>query len=258
MAQHLADAAGAVARQHFRQCTAVATKPDHSIVTAADLKGEALMRRRIAERYPDHGIVGEEMPPERADAELCWFLDPIDGTASFVTGKPLFGTLVGMMRGDRPILGVIDMPALEERWVAATDRPTVWTHPGDGPAADKTCRVRGCAALSDAVLYVTSPRMFAGADRDRFERLADAVATPLFGADCYAYGLLAAGLCDLVVEAGLGADDICALQAVVEGAGGLLTDWSGGNPGRTPDGRVLAAGDPAVHAAALAVLSSRP
>lgn len=254
LARHLADSAGAVARQHFRRTKTASYKLDRSLVTEADREGESLMRRLIAERYPDHGIVGEEFPPERPGADLCWFLDPIDGTASFVTGKPLFGTLIGLMAGDRPILGVIDMPALEERWIGGTRHPTLWTHPGDGPAAERTCTVRRCAGLGEAVLYCTSPRMFAGPDRAAFERLADAVSTPLFGADCYAYGLLAAGSCDLVVEGGLGPDDVCALQAVVEAAGGVFTDWQGHSPGRQPDGRVIAAGDPAVHTAALDLL----
>jgi len=256
LAQHLADSAGAVARQHFRRGTPASYKQDRSVVTEADREGEQLMRRLIAERYPDHGIVGEEFPPERPDAEYCWFLDPIDGTASFVTGKPLFGTLIGLMADERPILGVIDMPALEERWIGGIQHPTLWTHPGDGPAAERNCAVRRCAGLGEAVLYCTSPRMFSGSDRTAFERLADAVATPLFGADCYAYGLLAAGQCDLAVEGGLGPDDVCALQAVVEAAGGVFTDWQGNSPGRRPDGRVIAAGDPSVHAAALALLQA--
>jgi inositol-phosphate phosphatase/L-galactose 1-phosphate phosphatase/histidinol-phosphatase len=248
LAERLAEASGAIIKRHFRTALAVEDKADLSPVTIADREAEAAMRRLIAENFPDHGIVGEEYGPDRADAEHVWVLDPIDGTKSFITGKPLFGTLIGLVAEGRAILGVIDMPALGERWLGARGRGTRFN--------GLPVTARRCGALARAAMYTTSPYMFARAeDGVAYERVRRAVKLALFGADCYAYGLLASGTVDLVIEGGLAVYDYCAPAAVIENAGGIVTDWQGRPLGLASDGRVVAAGDPRIHAEALALLA---
>ena len=247
LATRMADAARAVTLRHFRTGLEVMDKADESPVTVADREAETLLRGLAAEACPDHGLVGEEHGSERPDAEFVWVFDPIDGTKRFITGNPLFGTLIALLRGGAPILGVIDMPALGERWVGAAGRPTVMTD----RAGVREARVRSCSELSKAVQTSTAPDMFEGADAAAFARVEKAVKLLLYGGDCFNYGSLASGYTDLVIEAGLGVYDHLALVAVVQGAGGIITDWRGSPLGLESDGRVVAAGDPRVHAAAL-------
>ncbi len=250
-AERLADAAGAVGRRHFRNpALAVEAKADLSPVTIADREVELTLRREIAAAHPDHGVVGEEFPAERPDAEFVWVVDPIDGTKAFLAGKPTFGTLIALLHGGRPLLGVIDHPALGERWIGASGHPT--THNG------RPVHARRCAELGAAVLYASSPEMFQGADRERFESLRSQVCVNGWGGDCYSYGLLASGFVDLVAEASMGPQDFLPLVPVVEGAGGRITDWEGGPLGLAvgEKGRALAAGDPKLHEAALRRLST--
>ena len=246
-AHALADASGAVIRRHFRTPFPVEDKPDASPVTVADREAERAMRSLIAERYPGHGIVGEEFGNERPGAAEIWVLDPIDGTRAFVAGKPIFGTLIALLSGGRPVLGVIDQPVLGERWVGAAGRESRF-----GGAAIRT---RSCPGIGRAVLNTTSPDLFSGADRDAFRRLSCAVRDTGYGGDCYAYGLLASGHIDLVAEAGLKPYDFSALVPVVDGAGGRITDWNGAALGPGSDGRVIAAGDPRIHEKALELLA---
>jgi inositol-phosphate phosphatase/L-galactose 1-phosphate phosphatase/histidinol-phosphatase len=248
LAERLADAAGAIARRYFRQPLAVDTKPDSTPVTAADREAEAAMRALIEKQFPGDGIVGEEHGPVRADAVRVWVLDPIDGTKSFIAGIPLFGILIALVEHGAPVLGVIDQPISRERWLGAAGQPT---RKNGAPI-----RARACTELAAASLYATSPDMF-GADRPAFERLRGAVNATRFGADCYAYGQLASGFIDLVVEADLKPYDYCALVPVIEGAGGAMTDWQGNRLGLKSDGRVVAAGDPALAVKARAVLRAK-
>jgi inositol-phosphate phosphatase/L-galactose 1-phosphate phosphatase/histidinol-phosphatase len=246
LAERLADAAGAVIRPYFRSGLAVEAKADASPVTRADREAEAAMRALIEESYPGHGIIGEEYGPARADARHIWVLDPIDGTKSFIAGVPLFGTLIALLEDGAPVLGVIDQPILGERWLGAAGRPTTL----NGAKA----KTRPCGEIGRAILFATSPDMFEGADADAFARLGGAVALLRHGADCYAAGLLASGHIDLIVEAGLEPYDFCALIPVIEGAGGVITDWDGAPLGLGSDGHIAAAGDPAAHARVLALL----
>jgi inositol-phosphate phosphatase / L-galactose 1-phosphate phosphatase / histidinol-phosphatase len=248
LAGDLADVAGEAIRPHFRQPLAVTDKPDLSPVTVADRAAEAAMRRLIGVRFPKHGIIGEEYGPERADAEFVWVLDPIDGTKSFISGVPLFGTLIALARQGRPILGIIDQPISRERWIGATGHPTTF----NGIAI----RCRPCAALAAATVFSTSPDMFKGADAAAHGRVAKAAKLVRFGADCYAYGLLAHGFIDLVIEANLKPYDFSAMAPIVEGAGGVATDWQGKPLSLASDGRVLVAGDPNAHREALALLAA--
>ena len=245
-AARLADAAGAIVRQHFRRPLAVDRKADGSPVTVADREAEQAMRALIAREYPSHGVIGEELGSDRPAAERVWVLDPIDGTQAFVTGKPSFGTLIALLDGGTPVLGLIDQPITRERWVG---------HSAAGTTLNgKAIRTRSSGPLTKAALYATTPHMFNGSDATAFQRLRGSVGITRYGADCYAYGLLAAGFVDLVVEASLQPYDYCALVPVVAGAGGLLTDWDGQPLHLESDGRVIAASDPAVHRAALDLL----
>ena len=249
LAHRLADAAGEIQRRYFRSPVSVETKADDSPVTIADRESEAVMRELIATAYPGHGILGEEHGRDRIDAEFVWVLDPIDGTKSFITGRPLFGTLIALAHGGRPVVGMIDQSILRERWVGVA---------GAGSAHNgRPIRVRPCPRLADAVLFATSPTMFKpGAENDAFDRVQKAVRLPMYGGDCYAYGLLAMGFADLVVEASLQPYDFMALAPVIAGAGGLLTDWQGNSLALGSSGQVVAAGDQRVHAEALALLAS--
>ncbi len=248
LAGRLADIAGAIARRYFRQPIDVDTKPDQTPVTVADREAEAAMRAAIERQFPADGILGEEFGVARANAARVWVLDPIDGTKSFIAGIPLFGILIALVEDGVPVLGVIDQPISLERWLGVAGEQT---RKNGAPV-----RTRPCADLAAASLYATSPDMF-GAKRRAFERLKGAVKTARFGADCYAYGQLASGFIDLVVEADLKPYDYCALVPVVEGAGGAITDWRGNRLGLESDGRVVAAGDPGLAPKACASLAAK-
>ncbi len=237
-AEAAADAAGAAIRPYFRAGLAVERKLDASPVTVADRSAEQAMRAVLSGRFPDHGILGEEFGLDRPEARLRWVLDPIDGTRAFITGRPLFGTLIGLLDGAAPILGLIDQPVTGERWIGSAVR-TSFRGPLGGALGG-----RPGAALAAAELACTSPRMFAPADLPRFERLAAAAGRVSFGGDCYLYGLLALGQVDIILEADLKVWDWAALAPIVEGAGGSLTDWDGHPLRPDGDGRVLALGDP--------------
>lgn len=225
-AEQLADAAGKVILGYWRKPIEVESKQElgrpvaESPVTIADREAEDVMRKLISSRYPSHGIYGEEFGQTGLDAEYIWVLDPIDGTKSFITGKPLFGTLIALLHHGRPVLGVIDQCVLKERWIGANGVTRLNGQP---------VRSRGALRLSEAMLYATTPHMFApGFEESRFAELRDSVKRPLYGCDCYAYALCASGFgADLVVEADLGVYDYCALVPVVTCAGGRMSDWNG-------------------------------
>ena len=251
LAGEMAAAAGEVAHRYFRTRLVVQDKPDDTPVTLADREAEARIREIIADRYPDHGVIGEEGGSDRPEAEYVWVLDPIDGTKKFVTGNPLFGTLVALLHEGRPILGLIDMPMLGERWIGAAGRATRF----EDRQGAREVRVRPCAELAGAVLTATTPHMFGEAEFPAFERVRRAAKMVLYGGDCFAYGTLASGHLDLVVEADMDSYDFMALVPVVEGAGGVITDWSGRPLGLETDGCLAAAGDKRVHEAALELLA---
>jgi len=246
LAEQLAETAKAVVMPHFRSGLAADAKSDLSPVTIADKEAEAAMRRVIEDAFPDHGIIGEEFPDTRPGAEFVWVLDPIDGTQSFVTGKPLFGTLIALMQGGSTILGVIDMPALEERWIGIDGEPTTFN--------GNTASTRTCDSINAAWLYATSPYMFKEADRPAYERLRKASWRSVYGAECMSYGLLASGHVDIVCEGTLSLYDYAPMIPIIEGAGGIITDWNGDALGIDSGDTVVAAGDKRIHAAALELL----
>lgn len=249
LAHRLADAAGAVQRRYFRSPVSVETKDDDSPVTVADREAEAAMRDLIAKVFPGHGIYGEEHGQERLDAEFVWVLDPIDGTKSFITGRPLFGTLIALAHAGQPVLGVIDQAILGERWLGVAGSGS--SHNG------RPVQVRPCPRLADAVLLTTSPDLFEPEESAAFTRVHERVRLPLYGGDCYGYGQLALGFVDLVIEAGLAPYDFMALTPVVEGAGGQLTDWQGRALDLRSSGQVIAAGDRRAGDAARSLLTGR-
>jgi myo-inositol-1(or 4)-monophosphatase len=244
----LADAAGRVIRPYFRTCPDTEQKADASPVTRADREAEAVMRRMIHAAHPDHGLIGEETGETGAGAQWVWVIDPIDGTRAFITGRPSFGTLIALLHDGRPVLGVIDQPITGERWVGVRGEPTIFKSPFGGRAG-----TRLCPRLADAELSATSPEIF-GDRWPKFQHLSAAVRRTSWGGDCYAYGLLALGQIDLVVESSLRPWDWAALVPVVEGAGGRMTDWRGATLTLDSAGDALAVGDPALLAAAIAAL----
>ncbi|GAQ80943.1 bifunctional phosphatase [Klebsormidium nitens] len=257
LAHTLADAAGEITRRYFRTGINVESKADASPVTQADRAAEAAMRALIHQHFPHHGVFGEEAGLElgAGSGENVWVLDPIDGTKSFITGKPLFGTLIALVHRGVPVVGVIDQPVLRERWLGVAGTATTLN--------GTPIRARPCDDIADAYMYSTTPHMFEGRTEEAWLRVRDAVRLPLYGCDCYAYGLLAAGHCDLVVEADLKPYDYLALVPVIEGAGGFITDWAGApltwdaleyaqEPGAVPTSHeVVAAGDRGVLAQVL-------
>ncbi|XYI38167.1 histidinol-phosphatase [Cupriavidus necator] len=244
LAEELANAARSKARHYFRSGVAVSTKSDASPVTQADREIESELRSMIASRYPGHGVFGEEHGGS-IEAGLSWVIDPIDGTKSFVCGVPLFGSLIALLNHGKPVLGVLEMPALGERWIGHSGRTTL-----NGTEA----RVSSCTSIGEARLFATSPDMFSGPDAEAFAALSHKVGMRRFGTDCYAYGLLASGHCDLVVEASLKTYDVMALVPVIENAGGVVTDWDGHPIDMDFSGRIVAASTPALHEQALALL----
>lgn len=246
----LADAAGAAIMPHFRAAAAVENKGERRFdpVTAGDRAAEQAIRTLIEAELPDHGIVGEELGSIRTDAEFVWVIDPIDGTRSFITGLPVWGTLIGLMQGGRPILGMMAQPFTGERFAGDTKR--AWY---SGPDGKRSMATRACADIAAASLFTTTPAMFTGADRTAYDRVEAAVRLARYGCDCYAYCMVASGNADVVVEAGLQPYDIVALIPILEGAGGRLTDWQGGPA--AGGGRVVASGDARLHERVLEILN---
>jgi histidinol phosphatase-like enzyme (inositol monophosphatase family) len=251
-AEAAADIAGAVIRPFFRAGISTAQKADRSPVTIADRTAEQAMRAALSERFPDHGVLGEEYGLDRPEASMRWVLDPIDGTRAFITGRPTFGTLIALFQDDRPIIGIIDQPVTGERWIGALGRPTVFRGPLGGKAG-----CRPCPSLSNAELSCTSPEML-GADTPRWERLRHAVRRNYWGGDCYAHGLVALGQIDIVAENDMKVWDWGALVPVIEGAGGSVTNWHGSPLTPGGDGYVLSVGDKALLPAILRELNHSP
>ncbi len=251
-ANRLADAAGSVIRPKFRGDWAAETKSDNSAVTEADRGAEAVMRKMIEEERPGDGIIGEEYGVTHESASRQWVLDPIDGTQSFVAGRPIFGTLIALMQDGWPVLGVIDQPILNERWVGRI---------GEGTTLNgKPVKTRSCAGVEGMSLATTSPHCF---DADQSDAWLNLVVNaypkrpfPIYGGDCYNYAMLASGHVDCVMEAGLKIHDYAALVPVVEGAGGVMSDWQGNPLDQDSDGTVIALGDPARIEDVLAAMGS--
>jgi myo-inositol-1(or 4)-monophosphatase len=246
----LADAASDSIMPYFRANMAVENKVGSGFdpVTAADRDAEAAMRKLINAEFPDHGIVGEEFGAEREEADFVWVIDPIDGTRSFISGLPVWGTLIGLLKDGEPLIGMMAQPFTGERF--AGDGARAWYR---GPGGDKALTARSCPSVDEATLFTTSPALMNGGDRTAYDRVEAAVRFARYGTDCYAYCMVAAGHADVVIETELQAYDIVALIPIVEGAGGRITDWRGASA--AAGGSIVASGDRRLHDAVLALLA---
>jgi inositol-phosphate phosphatase / L-galactose 1-phosphate phosphatase / histidinol-phosphatase len=245
-ANKLADASGAVIRKYYRNFGAIQAKGDLSPVTIADMEAEKAIKELINQHYPEHGIQGEEFGIENKDAPFKWVIDPIDGTVSFMIGRPIFGTLISLLYKEKTILGVIDQPIAGERWVGV-----------EGFQAQlngKDISVRKCSSLADVVFCTTGPQYFKDEKLTKFNAITDAVKYTIYGGDCYNHALLSMGMIDAVVESGLKIHDFMAVKVVVEQAGGIATDWHGKPLDMNSDGDVVFSGDERVHKEILEML----
>jgi myo-inositol-1(or 4)-monophosphatase len=253
-AHRLADAAGEIIRPYFRRRIEIDDKgaakgAAFDPVTEADRRAEEVVRAMIDRERPQDAILGEEFGEKAGTSGFRWVLDPVDGTRAFINGRHEWGSLIALERNGRPALGIIDQPVLGERFVGVNGRASVFARGIEAPL-----KSRKCARLSDAILCATHPdAYFEAAERDAFRRLAAAVRMTRYGGDCYIFGLLALGFCDVIVESHFQRWDVAALIPLVEGAGGVITDWRGGDCSH--GGQVLAAGDARIHKAALALLA---
>jgi histidinol phosphatase-like enzyme (inositol monophosphatase family) len=253
-AEELADLSGKTILPHFRERIDVHNKlgdAGFDPVTEADRAAEDVIRARIKARYPSHGVMGEERGTERGSSHLTWVIDPIDGTRAFMCGMAQWGTLIALNDGERPVIGVLDQPYTRERWVASGGRSSFC----DAHGRRRALKTRPCPSLKAAVISTTSPvGYFSPAEQKAFWALSEQARLTRFGGDCYAYGLLAMGFIDLIVESSLQPWDVQALVPIVENAGGVITTWTGA-PAQD-GGRVVACGDVRLHAAVLEALGA--
>lgn len=250
-AEQLADASAKAILPHFRSAMAVSNKSESGFdpVTVADREAERVIRALITEHRSADGIIGEEFGEIASSSGLSWILDPIDGTRAFISGFPLWGTLIAAHDGHESLCGVMNQPYIGERFIG--DRSHSQLRCANGKVVELACRA--CSAIEQATLVCTSPDIFSEAELTKFNRVQRQVAMCRFGGDCYGYCMLAAGHVDLVIEAGLQSYDIQALIPIVTGAGGVITDWQG-NP-VTGGGAVVASGDARLHEEALSLLA---
>ena len=247
-AESLADEARSLFAPHIGTAPGVQVKADRSFVTALDRAIEQRLRERIEARFPQHGILGEEFGPVRLDAEAVWVLDPIDGTAPFIAGGPVFGTLIALLWQGVPVIGVMDFPVTQDRWIGVSGQPT--RH------RNEACHTRGCDSLGEAILSTSNPDFYGPAERPAFEALRSRSRWRIYGGCCLSYGLLARGRTDLAIDAGFKLYDYAPFVPVIEGAGGVISDWEGRALSlRNPSTRIVAAGDARRHAEALGLIA---
>ncbi len=251
-ANHLADLSGEVIKKYFRQNFSEQTKDNHTPVTLADRGAETVIREAIIKKFPNHGIVGEEFGNVNPDAKYQWVIDPIDGTISFVMGRPIFGTLIALSFEGKPILGIINQPINNERWLGISDQPFA-TFNG------REIQTRKCSDLGEAILCSTSPFFFQGEDLQMLNKISaqtkyQSQGGIIYGGDCYLFALLAMGQIDIIIEKGLNNFDFMALVPIIKAAGGAITDWKGKELDINSDGTVLACGDAKLHQKILGML----
>jgi inositol-phosphate phosphatase / L-galactose 1-phosphate phosphatase / histidinol-phosphatase len=243
----LADAARKVMAAKLASPPDIEIKPDSSYVTDTDKAIERELRALINKAYPGHGILGEEYGHENADADHVWSLDPIDGTAAWVAGLPVFGTLIALLHKGTPVVGIIDHLVTNDRWIGAIGKPS--TRNGS------PIRTRKCSTMQRAMLSASNPDFFNAQEKPRFERLRAATQWRIYGGSCFSYGLLASGRTDVAIDTGLSIHDYAPYGPILAGAGGIVTDWNGAPITADTGRQILAAGDPERHAEALALIN---
>lgn len=246
IAQRLADEAGLIARSYFGTVLDILTKTDDSPVTIADRTIELKLRELIERERPDDGIVGEEFGNKDSKSGFTWVFDPIDGTKSFTIARPTFGTLIGLCYEDRPVLGLIDQPILNQRWVGLSGHQTTFN--------GKPVSCRPCPEIKHAIIGTGSDTQICHDDPARLSRIKDVCRYIVLQGDCYFYGLMANGFIDGLIEDHLGIYDFIALVPVIEGAGGRITDWTGRPKTLYGDTTLVAAGSPHIHTALLELI----
>lgn len=246
-AEQALDASAALIRDIGKRPLTSALKQDGSPVTNVDKAAEALIRDIISLNHPDHGIIGEEGDDKNIDQEFVWVIDPIDGTLPFMAGIPVYGTLLALLYQDKPVVGLIDMPATGERWLGMAGIGTFHNR--------QPVRTRRCAALADAFMSTSNPDFFSDADRPYLERMRAATQLNIYGASCMAYAQLASGRIDVGFDVSFDIFDYLALVPVIVGAGGLITDWQGRPLTKQSGDRFVASGDRRVHEQALELLA---
>lgn len=247
-ANSIADKARDIACQYHRKPKKQWRKPDDTWVTEADYKIEEMARNLVSQRFPDHEFFGEEYGDSATQIGLKWCLDPIDGTLPFVYGLPTFGVLIALTQNATPILGIIESPAMQERWCGAKDLPTTWQ--------GQPCKTSENHNLQDAVIFATSIDMFSEQEQGVFNRVTEQAKERRFGADCYAYGLLASGWVDVVIESDMKPYDLMALVPVIEGAGGVISDWQGNPLQINSSFQVLASSNAILHEQCLKLIQA--
>ncbi len=243
----LADASGEILRHYFGTPFTVEQKADQSPVTKVDIEVEQRIRSLIGEKFPEHGVIGEEFHNIDSDCPYQWVIDPIDGTRSFIAGYPIFTTLIALLHEKRPVLGIINQPILGERWSGIKGKPTLLNNKPLPP-------LKGAPALAKAGIASTSTGYFSTEQEKKFAKLKAACQSGVLGGDAYAYAMLASGRLDIVVDAGMKPYDFCALAPVIEGVGGIITDWTGSPISLTSDGSVIAASNTKLHGEAIRIL----
>lgn len=238
LANNLADISAEILKYYYRNLKHIEHKQDKSPVTIADMEAEEKMRALIMQEFPDHAIYGEEYGNYVPDnhAGYIWHLDPIDGTASFVIGRPIFGSLIGLSFNGKPVMGIINQPVTGDRWVGAEE----------AYLNGKKINTSSCSKIQDAIIATTGLHYFSNAQQERYINIANKAKLQIKGGDCYNYGLLAAGYVDIVIEAGLKSHDFMAIIPIIKAAGGICTDWSGKEIDANSDGTIIAAANRAL------------
>ncbi|RED54168.1 inositol monophosphatase family protein [Aestuariispira insulae] len=246
LAEKAANTAAEVSLSHFRNPLQIDFKGDDSPVTRADRETEQVLRDIILKQYPDHGIFGEEHGCEGLDRDIVWVLDPIDGTKSFISGNPMFGMLIAVLVKGKPAIGLIHMPALGETFIGQVNRPSLWN--------SRPLKTSAITELAEATCFIGEADKMLSARPDIYQSMTDHCRLTRFGYDCYTYGQLAAGHIDIAIERGLHPYDFCALIPVIEGAGGVITDWQGQPLAPDSKGDVLACSTAELHQKALEII----
>lgn len=252
-ANHLAEISKPIAKKYFRLPNGEIAKEDDSPVTIADREIEKIIRAEIEKKFPTHGIIGEEFGDIRTDADFVWILDPIDGTSSFIIGRPIFGTLIALTHKKKSVLGIMNQPITNERWVGVEGQGS-WFN-------GQKIQTRNCTEISDAVMASSSSFYFQNGDEEILKRISTStkyqkIGGIIYGGDCYSYASLASGFVDVVLDPGLKVYDYAALIPIIKMAGGVVTDWDGNDLGLKSNVKLIASANKTLHEKMLALINS--